>query len=97
MASYYVYIMANRSKRIYTGMTNDLGKRVYEHKHKLVPGFTSRYNMTRLVYFEESSDVTAIIEREKQIKGWLRQKKIDLIESMNPGWDDLSEGWYEDD
>jgi putative endonuclease len=94
---YYVYIMTNRSRMLYTGVTNDLERRVYEHRHKLISGFTSRYNITCLVYFEETGDVLTAIEREKQIKGWLRAKKIALIESMNPEWKDLSEGWYEGD
>ena len=95
MRVYFVYIMANkRNGTIYTGMTNDIERRVYQHKHKLVPGFTSRYGLDRLVYYEENSDVRMTIVREKQIKGWTRKKKIDLIESMNPRWDDLSEGWY---
>jgi len=92
---YYVYIMTNRSGTLYTGMTNDLRRRVWEHKQKLIEGFTKRYNITRLVYYEESGDVNAAIAREKQIKGWLRRKKIALVESLNPGWTDLSEGWYD--
>ena len=92
---YYVYIMTNRSRTLYTGVTNDLERRVYDHKMKLLPGFTKRYKINRLAYFEEFSEVYAAIEREKQIKGWLRKKKIKLIESMNPDWDDLSDGWYE--
>lgn len=94
---YYVYIMTNRSRTLYAGVTNDLHRRVYQHKHKLTPGFTSKYNITRLVYFEDTGDVRGAIEREKQIKGWLRAKKIALIESKNPEWQDLSEGWYEGD
>jgi len=82
--------MTNKSKTLYTGVTNDLTRRVYEHKHKLIPGFTQKYNITKLVYYEETSDVHAAIAREKQIKGWLREKKINLIESMNPNWVDLS-------
>ncbi len=92
---YYVYIMTNHSGTLYTGMTNDLRRRVWQHKQKLVAGFTKRYNITRLVYYEESADVKAAIAREKQIKGWLRKKKIALIESTNPGWKDLSAGWYD--
>ena len=92
---YYVYIMTNRSRTLYTGVTNDLERRVYEHKEKLVPGFTVKYNITRLVYFEVTQDVQAAISREKQIKGWLRRRKIALIESVNPGWKDLSIEWYE--
>jgi putative endonuclease len=92
---YYVYIMTNTSRTLYTGVTSNLERRVYEHKQKLVPGFTARYNITRLVYFEATQDVHAAIAREKQIKGWLRSKKITLIESANPGWQDLSVEWYE--
>ena len=93
MKSYYFYIMASASGTLYVGMTSDLRRRVYEHKHKLIEGFTQKYNVTRLVYFEETSEVKAAITREKQIKQWRRSKKLDLIESMNPKWLDLSEGW----
>lgn len=93
---YYVYIMASRSRAIYTGMTNDLERRVYEHKHKRIPGFTSRYNVTRLVYFEEYDRPDDAIHREKQIKGWLRDKKDALVEAMNPAWDDLSADWFDE-
>jgi putative endonuclease len=75
-------------------MTNNLQRRVYEHKQKLVEGFTSRYNITRLVYFDQTSNVLEAIEGEKIIKDWNRAKKIALIESMNPNWDDLSEDWF---
>ena len=92
---YYVYIMTSPSGTLYTGMTNDLKRRVYQHKHKLIPGFTAKYDVTRLVYYEETNDVKSAISREKQIKGWLRRKKIALIESQNPKWQDLSEGWYD--
>ena len=92
---YYVYIMTNKSRTLYTGVTNDLMRRVHEHKNKLIRGFTSRYNLQYLVYYESTSDVHAALEREKQIKGWLRSKKIALIESMNREWKDLSEKWYE--
>lgn len=84
MKKYYVYIMASKSRVIYTGVTNNLERRVDEHKNKLVEGFTSKYNVNRLVYFEETNDVNAALNREKQIKGWLRAKKITLIESVNP-------------
>ncbi len=97
MKQFYVYIMASGSRTLYTGITNELRRRVYEHKHTLVEGFTSKYNITRLVYFGVTSDVRAAITREKQIKGWLRKRKIALIESLNPNWDDLSAGWYADD
>ncbi len=93
MKSYYVYMMTNRSRTLYVGVTNDLERRVFEHKNKLVPGFTSRYNLNRLVFFEETPDVSSAITREKQIKGWLRARKIELVSSMNPEWRDLSEGW----
>jgi len=92
---YYVYIMTNKSRTLYTGVTNDLMRRVYEHKNKLVKGFTGKYNIQYLVYYESTSDVHAAIAREKQVKGWLRKKKIALIDSMNPTWKDLSEEWYE--
>ena len=93
---YYVYIMTNKSRTLYTGMTNNLMRRVHEHKHKLVPGFTSKYNIQYLVYYEATPDVHTAIAREKQIKGWLRAKKIALINSINPQWKDLSEEWYVD-
>jgi putative endonuclease len=95
MKQFYVYILASRSRVLYTGMTSDLKRRVYEHTHKLTPGFTSRYNVNRLVYYEVTADVKAAIAREKQIKGWLREKKIALIESVNPAWSDLSVQWLD--
>ena len=94
MKSYFVYIMTNRSKTLYTGVTNNLERRVYEHKNKLVAGFTSKYNITKLVYYEETNDVHSALAREKQIKGWLRAKKIALIEAENPEWKDISLEWY---
>jgi len=93
---YYVYIMTNKSRTLYTGVTNNLIRRVYEHKNKLVAGFTSKYNIHFLVYYEAGSDIHSAIAREKQIKGWLRAKKITLIDSMNPAWKDLSEEWFVD-
>ena len=86
--------MTNQSKTLYTGVTNDLSRRVYEHKLKLVPGFTAKYNITKLVYYETTTDIYSAIAREKQIKGWLRVKKINLIESSNPEWLELSMDWY---
>ncbi len=83
--------MTNKSKTLYTGVTSNLQRRVYEHKNKLVEGFTRKYNITKLIYFETTNNVESAIAREKQIKGWLRSKKIALIESMNPEWKDLSE------
>ena len=91
---FYVYIMTNKSKTLYTGVTNNLERRVFEHKNKLVKGFTSKYNITQLVNFEEYQDIRCAIEREKIIKGWLRAKKIALIETLNPFWLDLSENWF---
>jgi putative endonuclease len=93
---YYVYIMANKRGSLYTGVTNDLEQRVYQHKNKLIEGFTKKYNITQLVYFESSDDVAAAIAREKQIKGLLRSKKIELIKTLNAQWEDLSEGWFDD-
>lgn len=91
---YYVYMITNRHHNVlYTGMTNDLARRVYEHRNHLLPGFTSKYNADTLVYFEKTSHVNAAIEREKQIKGWSRAKKNALVESMNPEWADLAKDW----
>ena len=92
---YYVYIMSNKSDMLYVGITNDLQQRVYQHKTKAMEGFTKRYNINRLVYFESTNDVTTAIGREKQIKGMLRAKKVDLIKSMNPALNDLSQEWFE--
>ncbi len=91
--SSWVYIIASKSGTLYTGMTNNLDRRVFEHKQHLIPGFTAKYNCTRLIFFEKFSDPGNAIAREKQIKGWLRSKKITLIESMNPHWDDLAQHW----
>lgn len=93
---YFVYIMASITRVLYVGVTNDLMRRVYEHRNRVVAGFTSRYNVTRLVYYEETSDVRVAIAREKQIKAWRREKKVGLVEEVNPSWDDLSAGWYAD-
>lgn len=94
---YYVYIMTNRSRTLYTGVTSDLQRRVYEHKQKLIPGFTEKYNITFLVHYETTNDVRAAIAREKQIKGWSRAKKMSLIRAANPDWQDLSADWHEGD
>ncbi|MGD9142703.1 MAG: GIY-YIG nuclease family protein [Dehalococcoidia bacterium] len=89
---YYVYIMTNKTNKVlYTGVTNDLKRRVYERKEELVEGFTKRYNIVKLVFFEVCEDIESAILREKQIKGGSRQKKIDLINSMNTEWQDLYE------
>jgi len=91
--NYYVYIMTNQYKNvIYTGVTNDLTRRIYEHKNHLDKGsYTARYNVERLVYFEVTSDIESAIAREKQIKGWNRKRKDKLVESKNPNWEDLYE------
>jgi putative endonuclease len=93
--SYFVYIVASLSRTLYIGVTNDLVRRVYEHKMKEVLGFTATYNVSRLVWFEEFETPSAAIAHEKQLKNWRRDKKIQLIESVNPSWDDLSAGWDE--
>jgi len=91
MRAYWVHVMASRSRVLYTGVTNDLGRRVNEHKQSLIGGFTQRYRITRLVFFEQHADIREAIAREKQIKGWVRSRKIKLIEERNPTWDDLAE------
>ena len=93
VCSYYVYILSSNSGTLYVGVTNDLERRVHEHKLKKIPGFTRRYNVTRLVYYEEFDDIEMAIKREKVIKGWKRKRKIELINSFNFKWVDLAEGW----
>jgi putative endonuclease len=95
MRRYYVYIMASKSRVPYVGVTNDIWRRVWEHKNDITPGFTSKYRIHRLVYFESFQYVGNAIAREKRIKGWLREKKVALIRSANPTWEDLSEGWFD--
>jgi putative endonuclease len=90
----HVYILSSHTRVLYTGITSDLRRRVYEHKRGLVPGFTRQYAVNRLVYFESTSHVRAAIERERQIKSWRREKKLRLIESVNSGWLDLSVDWF---
>jgi putative endonuclease len=90
MRSFYVYIMASRSHVLYVGVTNDLMRRVGEHKQGLVPGFTQKYRVTRLVHFEQFGDIRDAIAREKHIKGWVRARKLSLVEKTNPAWDDLA-------
>jgi len=92
--TYYVYIMTNRSGTLYTGVTNDLERRVYEHKSRTGSKFTTKYKIDRLLHFEAFTNILDAITREKQIKGWLRAKKIALIESANPDWEDLSAEWH---
>ena len=92
--TYYTYILTNRNNKVmYIGMTNNLERRLYEHKHHLIEGFTLRYNVDKLVYFECSFDVKAAIAREKELKGWTRARKNALVESVNPAWQDLSKDW----
>ena len=87
---YYVYILTNKSNKVlYAGVTNNLFRRIWEHKEKLIDGFTKKYNLTKLVYYEETADIREAIVHEKKIKGWLRKKKEALIESTNPNWKDL--------
>ncbi|MEG1446372.1 MAG: GIY-YIG nuclease family protein [Ruthenibacterium sp.] len=91
---YYVYMLTNWNNQVlYTGVTNNLKRRLYEHKNKLADGFTKKYNVHKLVYFDHTTDVNAAIAREKQIKGWTRIKKNALVEQMNADWHDLSEEW----
>ncbi len=91
---YYVYILTNKYNRVlYTGVTNNLQRRLYEHKNGLVSGFTKQYNVHKLVYYDVTPDVYAAISREKQIKGWNRARKEKLITDMNPDWHDLSLDW----
>jgi putative endonuclease len=91
--TFYVYILANRNRRLYIGITNNLARRLFEHRAGIKTGFAHRYNIQRLVYWESTIDPRTAIAREKQLKGWRREKKINLIESMNPDWEDLSIGW----
>jgi putative endonuclease len=92
---FFVYILASQAKVLYVGVTNDLQRRLWQHRFA-GDGFTSRYNVKRLVYFEQTLSPTAAIAREKQIKGWVRRRKSDLIESENPFWLDLADGWFDE-
>ncbi len=97
MKNSYVYILASgKNGTIYIGVTSNLMKRMYEHKNKIIEGFTSKYSVHNLVYYEDCLSISTAIEREKQIKGWVRKKKIILIETNNPEWKDLSEEWFMD-
>ena len=87
--------MTNKSGTLYVGMTDNIKKRVYDHKNKLVEDFTKKYNTNKLIYFETFGDIYSAIAREKTIKGWLRKKKIELIRATNPSWTDLSQDWYD--
>ena len=93
--SYFTYIMASRSHTLYIGVTSDLQKRVFQHKWREHEGFTERYNCDCLIWFETSQDILKAIAREKQLKGWRREKKIALVETSNPTWLDLSRDWYD--
>jgi len=95
--TFYVYILASRSRVLYTGVTRDLLRRVHQHRHGQVPGFSQEYHVNRLVHFEETSSSRSAFERERQIKGWSRQKKLRLIESKNAGWLDLAVDWFPKD
>ena len=90
MRTYHVYIMASASRVLYIGVTSDLLRRVFQHREKRIPGSTARYRVTELVYFEAFGDVRSAIAREKQIKGWLRTRKVAIVETINPRWRDLS-------
>lgn len=94
MKTYYVYIMASGRRTLYVGVTSNLQRRVYEHRHKLIDGFTKQYNVTHLVYFESFAGVLDAIAREKQIKAWSRAKKVALVRSRNPKWSDLAKDWF---
>ena len=94
--TFQVYILSSKSRTLYIGMTGDLQTRVYEHKTKVRDGFTAKYNIDRLVYFEEFTDPRQAFERERELKTWFRERKVALIESFNPTWEDLSAGGYEE-
>ena len=91
---FFVYILASRSRVLYTGVTRDLHRRVYQHRLGEIPGFTRKYHVTKLVFFEETPSARSAFDREKQIKGWKRDKKIRLIEISNSGWEDLADAWF---
>ena len=94
MKTFYTYIMASDSGTLYIGMTNNIKKRVHQHKHHLIPGFTDEHNIENLLYVETFHDASSAIKREKQLKSWSRKKKINLIDSKNPTWNDLVKNWY---
>jgi len=95
MRTFHVYIMTNQSGTLYVGVTSNLKRRVHEHKSHTFPGFTAKYNLEHLVYVELIRDAASAMNREKQIKHWRREKKLALINALNPQWNDLSEGWYD--
>jgi putative endonuclease len=94
---YYVYVLGSYSGTLYIGVTGNLRRRIGQHKQHVIEGFTARYDVTRLLHFEVNHEVLNAISREKQLKGWLRKKKIALIEKQNPKWEDLSREWYSED
>ena len=95
MKSYYVYILTNKKDGVlYIGVTNNLERRIYEHKNKKIKGFTEKYNLNNLVFYEENNDIAFAIQREKKLKKWNRKWKINLIEKNNPNWNDLAVSWY---
>ena len=94
MKKFFVYIMTNTSRTLYTGVTSNPERHIFEHKYKTVPGFTSRYNITKSVYYEELPDAISAIALEKEIKGWSRAKHIKLITDFNPTWKDLAKDWF---
>ena len=96
LQEYYVYILASSARTLYIGVTNHSVRRVFEHKQGQGGGFTSRYNVNKLVYHESTTDVLSAITREKELKGWRRNKKLALVESTNPEWKDLALRWYDD-
>ncbi len=95
MRDYFVYMMSNIHRTLYLGVTNDLYRRVYEHRSGIIPCFTKRYGLRMLVWYEQTGDVLEALAREKEFKGWRREKKITLIKSMNHDWRDLSREWFE--
>ena len=97
MKTFYIYILTSQSGTLYTGVTSNIEHRVYQHKHKLIDGFTKKYNVDRLVYVEETTDINAGLNREKEIKAWRRSKKVALIQSINPKWEDLAADWFDNE
>jgi putative endonuclease len=93
---YYVYVLASKSRVLYVGSTSNLSRRVYQHLHGLIPGFTSSYRVNRLVWWDSTPNARAAVAREREIKSWRREKKVSLIESLNPGWVDLCTSWSSD-
>jgi putative endonuclease len=91
---YWVYMLSSTTRVLYTGATSNLVRRMYQHKHGLFPGFTKRYSVTRLVWYDWTPNVAAVVAREREIKGWTREKKMHLIETTNAGWQDLAAAWF---